>query len=152
MLIIFLMFYTGEESIDGILTEKWILNETIGQKLNKYTMWLQYKTDPNKPNNSQVAVPIKYEMRGYNSLLGSHYDHYYLEYDAYDVNDISPDTFELKPGKYPNLTSNMSLFLTASAHIRYDLQLIPRSRRSSYLYIQSNGRIHSAHRHRSRGL
>ena len=29
-----------------------------------------------------MAVPIHYEMKGYNSLLGSHYDHYYLSYEA----------------------------------------------------------------------
>ncbi|KAG5893244.1 hypothetical protein JTB14_013405 [Gonioctena quinquepunctata] len=37
----------------------------------------------------------KYEMRGFNSLLGSHYDHYYLEYDSYNINDIAPETFKI---------------------------------------------------------
>ena len=35
-------------------------------------MWLKYKDD--------IAVPVHYEMRGYNSLLGSHYDHYFVSY------------------------------------------------------------------------
>lgn len=39
-------------------------------------------------------------MRGYNSLLGSHYDHYYLIYDYYDTSEISPETFEIDSGKY----------------------------------------------------
>ena len=39
---------------------------------NRYTMWLKYKDD--------IAVPVHYEMRGYNSLLGSHYDHYFVSY------------------------------------------------------------------------
>jgi len=30
-------------------------------------------------------------------LLGSHYDHYFLQYDYYDVNDIDPDTFAVDP-------------------------------------------------------
>jgi hypothetical protein len=38
-------------------------------------------------------------MKGYNSLLGSHYDHYYLEYDDYDVDDIDPSVFNINSGK-----------------------------------------------------
>lgn len=34
-------------------------------------------------------------MRGFNSLLGSHYDHYFLEYDSFDTDDISPNTFDV---------------------------------------------------------
>ncbi|KAJ8963977.1 hypothetical protein NQ314_005236 [Rhamnusium bicolor] len=86
----------GDETIDGVLTEKWILTQTIGQKVNKYTMWIIYKSDPNNPD-IKVAVPKRYEMRGFNSLLGSHYDHYYLEYDFYDINEIPKTTFEIEP-------------------------------------------------------
>lgn len=34
-------------------------------------------------------------MRGFNSLLGSHYDHYYLNYDFFDIGDISPEVFKV---------------------------------------------------------
>ena len=30
-----------------------------------------------------VTVPVHYEMRGYNNLLGSHYDHYYVDYENF---------------------------------------------------------------------
>ncbi|XP_018569133.1 digestive cysteine proteinase 1 [Anoplophora glabripennis] len=86
----------GSETIDGVLTEKWALTQTVGQKVNKYTMWIFYKPDPNN-ENIKLAVPKRYEMRGFNSLLGSHYDHYFLEYDFYDINEIPKDTFEIDP-------------------------------------------------------
>ena len=57
---------------DGHECQKWTKVETIGDKVNRYTMWLKYKDD--------IAVPVHYEMKGYNTLLGSHYDHYYVRY------------------------------------------------------------------------
>lgn len=38
-------------------------------------------------------------MRGYNTLLGSHYDHYHLDYDSYKHDDIPDDIFEVDQGK-----------------------------------------------------
>lgn len=84
----------GSEVIDGKNTEKWQLTNTIGQKVNKYTMWMRYMDDPNDPA-IKAAVPVRYEMKGYNSLLGSHYDHYYLDYDYYSVDQISNDVFKI---------------------------------------------------------
>ncbi|CAH1163826.1 unnamed protein product [Phaedon cochleariae] len=84
----------GQETIDGIETEKWNLTEVIGQKVNRYVMWVVYKPDPNN-NAAKIPVPLRYEMRGYNTLLGSHYDHYYLEYDSYAVDDIPENIFEV---------------------------------------------------------
>lgn len=37
-------------------------------------------------------------MRGYNTLLGSHYDHYHLDYDSYKHDDIPDDIFEVDQG------------------------------------------------------
>lgn len=34
-------------------------------------------------------------MRGFNSLLGSHYDHYYLEYDDFNNDAIPADIFKV---------------------------------------------------------
>lgn len=36
-----------------------------------------------------VSIPVHYEMKGFNTLLGSHYDHYYLSYENY--NDGKPE-------------------------------------------------------------
>ena len=45
------------------------------------------------------AIPVRYEMRGFNTLLGSHYDHYYLEYDWYSFETPSPDVFQVEQSK-----------------------------------------------------
>ena len=43
-----------------------------------------------------MPIPVRYEMRGYNTLLGSHYDHYYLNYDSYSHEDFPNDIFDVK--------------------------------------------------------
>ncbi len=53
----------------------------MGSKVNKYTMWLRSVPSQLKPD-VKTAVPIHYEMKGFNNLLGSHYDHYYLSYEV----------------------------------------------------------------------
>jgi len=60
---------------NGHKCQKWQKTERIGEKLNKYTMWL--RIDDNGP------VPVHYEMKGYNTLLGSHYDHYFITYRGF---------------------------------------------------------------------
>ena len=60
----------------------------IGDKLNKYTMWLTRETSRLDPEGG-VNMPVKYEMRGFNTLLGSHYDHYYLTFE--DFAAVTPD-------------------------------------------------------------
>jgi hypothetical protein len=49
---------------------------------------------------AKVSIPVRYEMKGYNSLLGSHYDHYYLEYDWYSSDRPSPDVFTVADSKF----------------------------------------------------
>lgn len=44
-------------------------------------------------------MPIRYEMKGYNTLLGSHYDHYYLDYETFTAEDPSEDVFNIDPGE-----------------------------------------------------
>lgn len=57
----------------------------------------------------QVGTPIKYEMRGYNTLLGSHYDHYYLIYDWFTPEVPSDDVFLLPKSKTLARLSTFSL-------------------------------------------
>ncbi|KAK9890966.1 hypothetical protein WA026_013304 [Henosepilachna vigintioctopunctata] len=85
----------GEEIVNGVQTEKWLLQQTIGQKVNKYTMWVSYKSNPNQ--DKPVPVPKKYEMKGYNTLLGSHYDHYYIVYTDFTDDVIPAATFQIDP-------------------------------------------------------
>ncbi|XP_054004066.1 digestive cysteine proteinase 1 [Hylaeus anthracinus] len=84
----------GEEIVNGQLCEKWRLEQEINGKVNKYTLWIRYKKSPRVPMLKE-AIPVKYEMRGFNSLLGSHYDHYYLNYDWYSSETPSSDVFEI---------------------------------------------------------
>ena len=53
----------------------------MDQNVSKYTMWL--KVGSSTTGKEGLAVPVQYEMRGYNSLLGSHFDHYFLSYDNF---------------------------------------------------------------------
>ncbi|XP_035727441.1 digestive cysteine proteinase 1-like [Vespa mandarinia] len=82
----------GEEIINGLSCEKWRLVEDFGDKQNKYTLWIRYKKSPYLPQKKE-PIPVRYEMIGFNSLLGSHYDHYYLDYDWYSFDVPSPDVF-----------------------------------------------------------
>ncbi|XP_044745949.1 digestive cysteine proteinase 1 [Coccinella septempunctata] len=83
----------GQDIIDGLQVEKWLQETTIGDKVNKYVMWISYRSDPD--GGSPVAVPRKYEMKGFNSLLGSHYDHYYLTYSDFNDEAVPPKIFEI---------------------------------------------------------
>ncbi|XP_021934298.1 digestive cysteine proteinase 1 isoform X2 [Zootermopsis nevadensis] len=86
--------FLGEELVNGLTCEKWQLLETKGMKVNKYTMWIRYKKSP-KIQGVKVSIPVRYEMKGYNSLLGSHYDHYYLEYDWFSSDTPNPNVFRV---------------------------------------------------------
>jgi len=72
----------GQDVKNGQSCQKWQKKDKIGNKVNKYTMWIRMVDN--------IATPVFYEMKGFNSLLGSHYDHYYLEYDA-NFNTDRPD-------------------------------------------------------------
>ncbi|KAF6215755.1 hypothetical protein GE061_000088 [Apolygus lucorum] len=73
----------GNEIIDGVEAQKWVRSDKTGEKISKYTMWVSTKKNNKLHAGAAEPVPIRYEMKGYNSLLGSHYDHYYLSYDLY---------------------------------------------------------------------
>lgn len=81
------------------------------QKKNVYTLWVT--------NSSCGVAPVHYEMRGYNSLLGSHYDKYEISYSDFDnsfpssVFDI-PVNGERGRGPHPAPPPRLALGLTAS--------------------------------------
>lgn len=58
-------------------------------------------------------------MKGYNTLLGSHYDHYYIEYDAYDVNPIPENTFAIDSSKLMCFFPNNSQCLVFFPFLKY---------------------------------
>lgn len=55
--------------------------------MNRYTIWISV--------DSGIPVPVHYEMKGYNSLLGSHYDHYFLSYTDYSTEKPADQVFDL---------------------------------------------------------
>lgn len=48
-----------------------------------------------KASIEKIPIPVRYEMRGFNSLLGSHYDHYYLDYDSFSIDRPNDDVFKM---------------------------------------------------------
>lgn len=84
----------------GQQCDKFVLDEIIGEKRNTYTLWVRYKKSPKYPA-SRMPIPVRYEMRGFNSLLGSHYDHYYLDYEAYSHEDIPAEVFDVEEEATP---------------------------------------------------
>ncbi|XP_053668625.1 digestive cysteine proteinase 1 [Anopheles marshallii] len=85
----------GTEECSGYQCDKFGLTEYVGQKRNVYLLWVRYVKSPKYPA-ARMPIPVRYEMKGYNTLLGSHYDHYYLDYASYDHQDIPEDVFEVK--------------------------------------------------------
>jgi len=86
--------YAGKEVVNGQISNKYVLEETKGQKVNKYSYWVRILPSTEDPS-LETGIPIKYEMKGYNTLLGSHYDHYYLQYDWFSSEQISQDIFNV---------------------------------------------------------
>ncbi|XP_032524140.2 digestive cysteine proteinase 2 [Danaus plexippus] len=84
--------FVGTETMKDSDTFKWRMVTSVGDKVNKYTMWVKYRKSLRGDN---IAIPVRYEMKGFNSLLGSHYDHYYLDYTDFDNSDIEPDVFKV---------------------------------------------------------
>ena len=64
----------------------WQMSETIGKKVNTYTMWVANKT-----------IPARYEMMGYDTLFGSHYDKYYLTYTNFTQKSYLKDKTTFVP-------------------------------------------------------
>ncbi|XP_061192572.1 digestive cysteine proteinase 1-like [Saccostrea echinata] len=63
----------GQDTIGATTTDKWVKVTNHGKKKSTYTMWV----------DSATNAPVRYEMMGYDSLLGSHYDKYYLDYSNF---------------------------------------------------------------------
>lgn len=84
----------GTETRNGFTCDKFTMIVDVGQKRNYYYLWVRYIKSPKYPA-SRMPIPVRYEMKGYNTLLGSHYDHYYIDYDSYEHQDIPAEVFEV---------------------------------------------------------
>ena len=82
--------YIGDEALLGNNASVWQMISIQGQKKNTYTMWVDLTGPQTKP--------LQYEMMGYDTLLGSHYDKYVLTYNIYEPGPISNDIFNVPKG------------------------------------------------------
>lgn len=80
------------ENYEGTLCEVWQFVKTVGHKKNTYTLWVIRSGSGGGPD-----VPVHYEMMGYNTLLGSHYDKYLLDYKDFST-QLDPGVFSLPEG------------------------------------------------------
>ena len=79
--------YKGHKSWDNLDVDVWELVETHGTKVNRYTLYIDHVN----------FHPVFYEMLGYNSLLGSHFDEYKLYYTIF-AEDFPVDVFDIPSG------------------------------------------------------
>lgn len=81
------------EYFAGVLCEVWKNVTVFGHKKNTYRLWVA-----RPEGGASLAKPYHYEMMGYNTLLGSHYDKYLIDYSYFSpVTD--PKDFNLPDGK-----------------------------------------------------
>ncbi|RUS80967.1 hypothetical protein EGW08_011287 [Elysia chlorotica] len=79
--------FVGVEVINNMKANTFQLVNTVGKKVNTYTFWA----------SAEDNRPMRYEMMGYDSLIGSHYDKYYVDYDTF----VAPAVFTDKDFSVP---------------------------------------------------
>jgi len=85
----------GTSTINGRLCDDWQSVNTVGEKTNTYDFYV----------DSSSAAPVRYQMFGYDTLLGSHYDQYILDYITYE-----PMTFTNGDGHFEHPVLNCGDF------------------------------------------
>lgn len=89
------------EYFAGLLCEVWKNVTTVGHKKNTYRLWVA-----RPEGGASLAKPYHYEMMGYNTLLGSHYDKYLIDYSDFSP-QTNPKDFDLPEGKVPIIFSHL---------------------------------------------
>ncbi|KAK3803950.1 hypothetical protein RRG08_059813 [Elysia crispata] len=79
--------FVGVEVISNMKANTFQLVNTEGKKVNTYTFWA----------SAEDNRPMRYEMMGYDSLIGSHYDKYYVDYESF----VAPAVFTDKDFSVP---------------------------------------------------
>lgn len=69
---------------------------TVGYKKNTYTLWVT-RAERAANGAEGPVLPVHYEMMGYNTLLGSHYDKYLVDYKDFSTH-VDPKIFTLPEG------------------------------------------------------
>ncbi|XP_048469228.1 digestive cysteine proteinase 2-like isoform X2 [Rhincodon typus] len=81
--------FLKEENYKGVHCSVWQNVTVVDKKKNTYTMWVSSSTEG--------PIPVHYEMKGYNTLLGGHYDKYEIDYNKLKY-DMDPNVFKLPEG------------------------------------------------------
>ncbi|KAI7798783.1 hypothetical protein IRJ41_015825 [Triplophysa rosa] len=76
----------------GALCEVWKNITVVGHKKSTYRLWVT-----RWEGNDSPATPWHYEMMGFNTLLGSHFDKYLIDYSDYSPR-TDPGIFKLPEG------------------------------------------------------
>ena len=84
------------EYFGGSLCELWQNVTTVGHKKNTYTLWVTH-SEQGANSKEDPVTPLHYEMMGYNTLLGSHYDKYLVDYKEFSPH-VDPKAFSLPEG------------------------------------------------------
>ncbi|XP_068603139.1 digestive cysteine proteinase 1 [Brachionichthys hirsutus] len=86
--------FLRKEYYEGSLCEVWQHVNNVGAKKNTYTLWVI----PSEGGGTKLPdTPVHYEMMGYNTLLGSHYDKYLVDYTEFSPR-VDPKAFLLPEG------------------------------------------------------
>lgn len=83
----FFLQFAGYQELKEINCSVWTYTMTEQHKVNTYTMYASVTESPD---------PVHYEMLGYDTLLGSHYDKYEIDYADYSPQMPPPDIFDIK--------------------------------------------------------
>ncbi|KAK7100164.1 digestive cysteine proteinase 1-like [Littorina saxatilis] len=74
--------YKGDTTLNGVMCSMYQQVIVSGQKTSTYTLWV----------DKSSGSPVRYEMMGYDSLIGSHFDKYILDYEGYKGDITIPVT------------------------------------------------------------
>jgi len=78
--------YAGDDLVQGVPAQKWVYKTRKGEYItNTYTFYTTGGTDPK---------PLRFDMMGYDTLIGSHYDHYFLIYEKFMKGKSDPAVFD----------------------------------------------------------
>eukprot|EP00455_Lapot_gusevi_P028847 TRINITY_DN308_c0_g1_i1.p1 TRINITY_DN308_c0_g1~~TRINITY_DN308_c0_g1_i1.p1 ORF type:complete len:527 (-),score=215.71 TRINITY_DN308_c0_g1_i1:82-1662(-) len=73
----------GTVTVNGIPCQDWRLIQTQNGRTNTYDLYV----------NPDTSLPVQYRMMGYDSLFGSHYDEYVLNYNAITPGPVASSIF-----------------------------------------------------------
>lgn len=132
--------YAGEEVYMGTPVTKWEYRYLVFDMLNTHTL-LVSKIGP--------VRPVRYEMKGYDSLMASYYDNYVLEYISFEEWKPDLEKFELPKDQWCYNWSHTvdSHFVSnpMGEFMSYGEDLVDEM---YHIYNQHHGKVHdSKHEH-----